>query len=114
MNTPKPQGLFGLPDLDDVVKWVPGPIADAIKDTVGKILDPADDEINLGDPQPEGEKPIPVDEGTEEMSTTIKAIDAVISALDLVLRVGFVIPDNIEDVIKKLRGALSTIRSWLD
>lgn len=109
-----PQGFLGLPNLDDLTKLLPPQITDAIKGTVGKILDPNDPEINAGDPQPEGERPIPVEPGTKEMSATVKALDAAIGAIDIVLKLGILIPDGPEGVIKMVRSALVTIRSWLD
>jgi len=115
---PPPQGFLGLPDLGDIVgqvtKILPPQVGEAIQDTVGKILDPTDATINIGDPQPEGEKPIPVNEGTEELSTAVKAIDTVTEALGVVLKFGgFVLPDKYEKIIKDIQGALGTIRSWL-
>ncbi len=108
-----PQGLLNLPDLNDLTNLLPGPIKDAIKDTVGKILDPNDDSVSVGDPQPEGEKPIPT-ETPKQLSGAIKALDGALGAIDLIQKFGFLIPDEFEDGLNKLEGALRTIRNWLD
>lgn len=116
---PPPQGFLGLPNFnfdalaDSVTKFLPPAVTDAIKGTVEKLLDP-DEDINIGDPQPEGERPIPVEPGSEELNWAVKAIDTVLSALDVVMKFGFVIPDEYEGYITKLQGALHTIRGWLD
>ena len=120
MTTPQP--FMGMPDLGgllggvigEVTKLIPGPIGDAIQDTVGTILDPHDDSINEGDPQPPGEPPIPVEPGTEEMSAAVKALNAAIAALAALLKLGFMIPDDTEDIFRKIKGALETVRGWLD
>jgi hypothetical protein len=110
-----PQGFLGLPDLGDLTKLLPPQVADAIKGTVGKILDPNDDTLHEGDPQPPGTPPIPVAPGSEELSGAVKAIDALIGAIDVVLKFGgFLIPDKYEAPIKAIQGALRTIRGWLD
>ena len=118
---PPPQGFMGLPDLgdlskivSDVTKLIPGPVGDAIQDTVGKILDPEDTSINIGDPQPEGERPIPVEPGSKELNGAVKAIDAALGALNLLQKLNFIVPDKYEDLLTKLHGALTTIRGWLD
>lgn len=117
-QVPPPQGFMGLPDLGDllgqVTKVLPPVVIDAIQGTVGKILDPEDSSINIGDPQPEGERPIPVEPGTEEMNGAIKAIDAALAALGVLDRLKFLIPDKFEVWITRLQGALQTIRGWLD
>ena len=109
-------GLFGIDLIPgiDLQDFIPPFVGDAIKDTVGKILDPNDGKIDIGSPQPEGERPIPVEPGTKEMSGTVQALDAVISALNLALKLGFMIPDNLEGPIRALVGALGTVRGWLD
>lgn len=119
MTTPQP--FLGLPDLGDlgkvvadVTKLIPGHVGEAIQSTVTKILDPEDSSINVGDPQPEGERPIPVEPGSKEMSGTVKALNAVIGALDLVLKLSFIVPDGPEKLIRELKGALETVRGWLD
>jgi hypothetical protein len=113
-----PQGLFGIPDLSEILdqatKVLPPEVSGAIKDTVGKILDPGNPDVKIGDPQPAGTPPIPVEPGTKPMDAAIKALDAVIGALDVVLKLGFLIPDQYEAPLKALRGALATIRGWLD
>jgi hypothetical protein len=114
MTTPQP--FMGLPDLgkivDQVTGLLPDEVADAIKSVTEKIIDPDNDEINEGDPQPEGEQPIPV-EG-EELNKAVKVIDTVMGALDVVLKFSFVLPDDFEELVKKVQGALRTIRGWLD
>ena len=119
MTTPRPpQGFMGLPDLGDLVGQVtnllPPAVSDAIQSTVGTILDPSDPSINIGDPQPEGERPIPVEPGSEELNGAVKAIDAVVGALTLIEKFNFIVPDKYEDLLSKLKGALGTIRGWLD
>ena len=115
---PPPQGFMGLPDLGNIVDQVTGLLPDnvqeAIKETVGKLVDPDDDSIEIGDPQPEGEPPIPVEEGSEELSGAVKAIDAALGALTLLQKLNFVIPDEYEVWITRLQGALQTVRGWLD
>jgi hypothetical protein len=113
-SVPPPQGFFGLPDLGDLTKLLPPAVADAIKNTVGKILDPKDDSINTGDPQPPGTPPIPVEAGSHELNAAVKAIDAVTGAIDLVLKFAWLIPDQYEGPLRALEGALKTVRSWLD
>lgn len=117
-TSPPPQGFMGLPDLggliDQVTNLLPPVVGDAIKGTVGTILDPQDPSINIGDPQPEGERPIPVEPGSGPMAAAVKVLDTAIGALDALLKLSFLIPDKYEDIFKKVRGALVTIRSWLD
>jgi len=114
----KPQPFAGLPDLSGIINQVtnilPKEVKDAISGTVGQILDPSDTSIKIGDPQPEGERPIPVEPGTKEMSGAVKALDTAISIIDALMKLAFVIPDQYEKYITGLRGALTTIRSWLD
>lgn len=116
MTTPQP--FMGLPNLGDVIKQVtsilPPQVTDAIQGTVGKILDPEDPTINIGDPQPPGERPIPVEPGTKELSGAVKAIDTALGALEVILKLEFLIPAKYVDLIKKLEGALKTVRGWLD
>lgn len=118
-----PQGFLGLPDLGDLLGQVTGAlppvVGDAIKGAVGKILDPADSSINVGDPQPPGERPIPVEPGTPHFAAAVKAIDTALGAIDAILKLGFLIPDDIhgvdvEDLLKTVRGGLVTVRGWLD
>jgi hypothetical protein len=113
-----PQGFFGdltnlLPDID-LTKLLPPVVADAIKDTVGSILGDEPGSPDIGDPQPEGERPIPVEPNSKELNGAVKAIDSVVGALEAALKFGFLIPDKYEDVIRKLVGALKTVRGWLD
>ena len=116
------KGLFGIDlipgiDLQDFLPGnldkLPEKIGEAIQENVGKILDPDDDSVSVGDPQPEGERPIPTTD-TEELNAAVKVIDTVVGALQLVLRLGFVVPDDIEALVRKVIGALGTIRGWLD
>lgn len=110
------KGLFGIdlfPNID-LQDLLPPVVSDAIKGTVDTILDPNDGSISIGDPQPEGERPIPVEPGTEEMSKTVQALDTMVSAVNLLLKLSFLIPDNLEGPLRKLVGALGTIRGWLD
>jgi hypothetical protein len=110
------KGLFGIdlfPGID-LQDFLPPAVVDAIKDTTGVILDPGNDTIDIGDPQPEGERPIPVEPGSKEMSKTVQALDTLISAVNLILKMGFLIPDNLEGPLRALVGALGTIRGWLD
>jgi len=113
----KPQPFAGLPDLSGIIEQVtnvlPKEVKDAIQGTVGTILDPKGD-IKIGDPQPPGERPIPVEPGTKEMSGAVKALDTAIGAIDALMKLAFVIPDQYEKYITGLRGALTTIRGWLD
>jgi hypothetical protein len=111
---PPPQGLFGLPDISDLTKLLPPQVGNAIKNVVGKILDPDDHSLDIGDPQPPGTPPIPVEAGSEELSTAVKAIDAVTHAIDLVLTFSALLPDQYEAPLRALRGALKTVRGWLD
>jgi hypothetical protein len=113
-NNPRGGGLFGIDLIPgvDIQDFLPPVVKDAIKDTIGSIV--GDGPINIGDPQPDGERPIPVEPGTEEMSSTVKALDAMISAANLLLKLGFLIPDQLEGPLRLLVGALGTIRGWLD
>lgn len=113
---PPEKGLFGIDllpgiDVQDFLPNLPGPIGEAIASTVDTIL--GDGGPNIGDPQPAGERPIPTTDPTE-LNSAVKAIDAALGGIHLVLRLGFLIPDNIEDVLRQLAGALSTVRGWLD
>jgi hypothetical protein len=118
---PPPQGFMGLPDLGDLTKLIPGDITkllppqvtDAIKGTVGSILGDEPGTPNIGDPQPPGEPPIPVKPGTPHFAAAAKALDTAISAIDMLLKLSFVIPDQYESPLKALQGALKTIRGWL-
>jgi hypothetical protein len=119
MTTPNvPQGLLGVnlgdlrPDklLGDLL---PKPIADAIRDVTSVILDPKDDTFVPGQPQPEGERPIPTTD-PKELNAAVKAIDAVIGALSIVFKFGFIVPDGFEDDLRKVVAALQTVRGWLD
>ena len=114
---PKTGGIFGIDlipgvDIQDILPGLTKPVTDAIKDTVGILVGP--DGPNIGDPQPAGPPPIPVEAGSEELSAAVKAIDAAISALNFVLKLGFIIPDAYEAPLRALVGALTTIRGWLD
>jgi hypothetical protein len=107
----------GFPDfgfIDRITEALPPQIKDAVKDVTEKILDPSDTSLNIGDPQPEGEKPIPVDEGTEEMSGLQKALSTAVGLLGTLERLDFLIPDKYEDLLRKLKGALETVLGWLD
>jgi len=109
--------MAGFPDfgfIDQIVKVLPPQVQDAVKSVTGKILDPSDTSINIGDPQPEGEKPIPVDEGTEEMSALQKGLSTAIGLLGTLEKLNFLIPDKYEDILRKLKGALETVQGWLD
>lgn len=108
-----PQGFLGI-DLDNLTGLLPPQVADAIKGTVGAILGDEPGTPNIGDPQPEGTPPIPVKAGSKELSGAVKAIDAAVSAIDLLLKFAFLIPDSYEGPIGALRAALLTIRGWLD
>jgi hypothetical protein len=114
MTAPPPQGLFGIPNLDDVTKLLPPTVAEAIQGMVVKILNPNDPNIKIGDPQPAGTPPIPVAAGSTELSGAVKAIDAMTSAIELILKMRFLIPDQYEGPLRGLEGALKTIRGWLD
>lgn len=105
--------FLGLPDLDDVTKLLPPQVADAIKGTVGKILDQGNPTVKIGDPQPPG-RPIPVAAGSKELSGAVKAIDAATGAIEALLGLGFLIPDRYQGALRGLDGALKTIRGWLD
>lgn len=113
-----PQGFMGLPDLggivEQVTKILPPQVKDAVKGVTEKILDPSDTSLNIGDPQPDGEKPIPVDEGTEEMSGLQKGLNTAIGLLGTLEKLNFLIPDKYEDMLHKLKGALETVLGWLD
>ena len=122
---PPPQGFMGLPDLGNLgglagglieqfTKVLPPQVQDAVKDVTEKLLDPSDTSLNIGDPQPEGEKPIPVDSGTKEMSSLVKALTTAIGLLDTLTKLNFLIPDKYEEMLEKLKGALETVRGWLD
>ena len=118
MTTPQP--FMGLPDLgdiaapiiDQIAKALPPAVGDAIKNTVDGIL--GDGPVNVGDPQPPGEPPIPVKPGTKPFAAAVKVLDTAIGALDALMKLAFIIPDQYEVGIKALRGALSTVRGWLD
>lgn len=106
-------GIFGIDlipgiDLQDLI---PTPVADAIRGTVDRILDPETD-VNIGDPQP-ADRPIPVDAGSPQLSSAVQVIDGILTAINLILKFGLVVPDSTEAVLKKLGGALQTIRNWL-
>lgn len=108
-----PEGLLGL-NLDDLFRDVtgalPGPIGDAIRRTTAVLLGP--DGPNIGDPQPQGERPIPTtDPG--ELGAAVKAIDVVLGDIGQVLRFSFLIPPQLAEPLRLLSSALSTIRSWL-
>jgi hypothetical protein len=110
--------FLGLPNIGDifgdVVKILPPVIGDALKDTVGKILDPNDNSINIGDPQPPGTPPIPVDAGSPELNTVARALKTAVDALNTALKlVGWLIPDKYEGYIKDVIGALLTVEGWL-
>lgn len=113
-----PQGLLGfnLGDLDPsklIGDLLPEPIANAIRDVAGKILDPNDGTFTPGQPQPEGERPIPTTD-PKQLNAAVKAIDAIIGAIAVVLKFGILIPNNVEEDLRKVSAALSTIRGWLD
>lgn len=113
-----PQSLLGI-NLGDIVTdlipegILPGFVTDAIKSTVDVILDPNDDSIKPGDPQPAGERPIPTTD-PEELSAAVKAIDGALAGIALVLKFRFLVPDKFEGPLEALAGALRTIRGWLD
>lgn len=106
-------GLFGIDlipgiDLDD---FLPPVVSEALKGTVERILDPETD-VSIGDPQP-ADRPIPVEPGSNELSAAVRLIDGLLSALGLILKFGALVPDETEGMIRKLAGALNTIRGWL-
>lgn len=110
-----PQGLLGfsLSDLiPDFSHIIPGPVGEAIKNTVDKILDPNDDSIKMGDPQPAGQRPIPTTD-PKELNAAVRAIDSAIGGIALVLKFGWLIPDQYEAILHSIAGALQTIRRWL-
>jgi hypothetical protein len=113
---PPPQGFLGLPDLggivDQVTKLLPPEVGNAIQNTIGGIL--GDGPINIGDPQPPGERPIPVEPGSKELSSAVKALDTAIGALNVLTKLDFLIPKQYQDLLTKLQGALTTVRGWLD
>jgi hypothetical protein len=113
---PPPQGFFGLPDLGNLVgdlsKILPPQVAGALKDTISGII--GDGPINIGDPQPPGERPIPVEPGTGPFKAVIGVLDTALRALDFLKNLNLIIPDEYEDLFSKLAGALRTVRSWLD
>jgi hypothetical protein len=111
---PPKGGLFGIdifPGID-IQDFIPKPVADAISGTVERIISP-DTDVSIGDPQPP-DRPIPVDAGSEELNGAVKAIDALVAVLNTALRLKWLIPNQYEDLLGKLVGALGTIRSWLD
>jgi hypothetical protein len=112
-----PEGFLGI-DLDGIIdpitKLLPPVVAEAIQNTLGKILDPDHPDLNVGDPQPAGPPPIPVAADSKELSAAVKAIDAAVGAIELVLKLAFLIPDQYESPLRALAGALRTIRGWLD
>ncbi|ACH62084.1 hypothetical protein MYRNA_76 [Mycobacterium phage Myrna] len=113
-----PAGFLGinLGDLDPgklIGDLLPKPIAEAIRDVTNVIIDPKDDTYVEGQPQPEGERPIPTTD-PQELNAAVKAIDAVTSAIAIVLKFGFIVPDDAEEILRKVSGALKTIRGWLD
>lgn len=119
---PPEKGLFGIDlipgiDLQDFLPGnlgeLPGKIGEAIRENVEKILDPAELSVEIGSPQPEGPRPIPTTD-PKELNAAVRVIDTVVGALQLVLRLGFIIPDDIEESLRKVIGALGTIRGWLD
>lgn len=100
--------------LGDITSLLPDPVATAINDTVGKILDPTDTSINPGDPQPTGTPPIPVEAGSPELNAAQKAINTVVGVLNDVLKyAAWAIPEPYEGYIKDVVGALTTIEGWL-
>ena len=110
------KGLFGIgrsPGID-LQDFLPPVVSEAIKSTTETILNPDDGKIEIGSPQPAGERPIPVEPGTKEMSSTVQALDSIITLLNAALKMSFLIPDNLEGPIRALVGALGTIRGWLD
>lgn len=124
-NTNAPQkGIFGIDILpgidlqdflpDNLESLLPGPVGSAIKENVGKILDPNDGSVSVGSPQPDGERPIPVDADSQELSTAVKVIDTLTAALTLVLKLGFLVPEDTKSVVRNLIDALGTVRGWLD
>lgn len=117
MATPHiPDSLLGV-NVADIVNRIhtgsiPEFVTSAIRRTVAIIADEDDDRINPGDPQPEGQRPIPTtDPG--ELSALVQAIDAALAGIGLVLRVRFLIPAQYEKPLDLLAAALRTIRGWL-
>lgn len=103
-----PEGLLSdtVGDLTDL----PSPIAEAILGTVEAILGPTGP--NIGDPQP-ANRPIPANT-LHELNSAVKAINTALSAINLVLKLGFLLPPQITSPLQLAAGALRTIRSWLD
>ena len=64
-------------------------------------------------PQPPGERPIPVEPGSKELTGAVKAIDAGLGALNVLTKLNFLIPD-LRGAGTRLTGALQTVRGWLD
>jgi hypothetical protein len=127
-HTPPPQGLFVLPDLDGIVEQVtkllpgvasqiadvlPSNVTDALSSTIGKLLDPTDNSINIGDPQPPGTPPIPVAPGSPEISAVINGIDAALAAIGVLRQLKFIVSEKNRPWLDGLAKALETIRSWL-
>ena len=100
--------------IGTVVNVLPPEVATAVNGTVGKILDPTDSAINIGDPQPPGTPPIPVQPGTPELDATQQTLESLAAVLENVVSLaGFLIPDQYKGYIKNLVAALRTVESWL-
>jgi hypothetical protein len=106
-----PKNFLGI-NVSDFTNLLPPQVADAIKGVTGSIVDGSGPEP--GSPQPEGEKPIPVDAGSKELKSSVKAINAVLGAIDLIQNFNAVIPDEYEQPIAKLEAALKTVKGWLE
>ena len=118
--------------IDEVVEQetiiLTSEICDAVKAAVDRILEPPLDlmgaargepslpgEINIGDPQPPDERPIPVEPGTKEFIAVVVAINTIIARLESALELGFLMPVHFEGPLRlSLLGAYRTIRAWLD
>lgn len=106
-----PENIFSSV-LADVEKVISPDVAQAVETVLGKILDAADTSVTAGGAQPTP-SPIPVAAGSQELAVLLESIDAALSALNLALKLNFLIPQPYEGYVQDVVNALTTVKSWL-
>lgn len=102
-----------LGHLDNVVPDLPGPFDDAIRravETAVAVVDPQAPTPAV----PDKPQVLPPDTNPQQRNEVLKALDTAISAIGVVLRFRWLIPDQYERPLELLGKALERVRSWID
>lgn len=100
-------------NITNLVPDLPGPFDNRIKDAVNTAVDVVDPTTPTQEP-PKPPVVVPPDSSPEQKNDIVRALDTVISALGVVLKMGFLIPDQYERPLELLVKALEKVRGWVD